>query len=156
MENYNEKTADILNDLLQINHDRIEGYEKAVDQLEDSDSDLKAIYNKMASQSRAIAGELEAEVVKLGEKPAQDTTLRGKIYRAWMSVKDTFTGDDRQATLNACEYGEDAAQKAYETALSTDFPMDPSVQNMIAKQKQDLRSSHDEIKRMRDQYQTTH
>jgi hypothetical protein len=33
-----------------------------------------------------------------------------------MDVKVSFSGNDRQAILESCEFGEDAAQKAYKDA----------------------------------------
>ena len=66
-----------------------------------------------------------------------------------MDVKATFTGKDKTSLLDACEYGEDAAQKAYRDAMETEgLPAD--IRDFIAEQKKALRSSHDEIKAMRD------
>ena len=40
----NEQITELLNDLVKINNDRIEGYEKAADQTKASDIDLQAIF----------------------------------------------------------------------------------------------------------------
>jgi len=53
----------------------------------------------------------------MGGTLAQGTTASGKIYRAWMDVKAVFTGHDRETILSNCEAGEDAAQRAYTSAL---------------------------------------
>jgi uncharacterized protein (TIGR02284 family) len=73
----------------------------------------------------------------------------GKIYRGWMDVKATFTGNDRTSILSACEFGEDAAQKAYEKALKKPG-LSSDVRQLIQDQKDQLRMAHDKIKRMRD------
>ena len=74
----------------------------------------------------------------------------GKIYRAWMDIKAMFSGKDRHTVLSNCETGEDAAQKAYNTALAEeDLPH--FLHEMISSQKQILKDSHDEIKALRDQ-----
>ena len=67
-----------------------------------------------------------------------------------MDLKATFTGKDRKAILASCEYGEDAAQKAYETALSSDAELSSEIRQLIMDQKANLRRSHDRIKQLRD------
>lgn len=140
-----ELTTEVLNDLVQINNDRIEGYQKAIDELKDGDSDLKQLFSKMISESL----EYKSQLVSAGAHPDNDTTNSGKIYRVWMDVKAMFTGHDRQTVLNNCEFGEDAAQKAYNTALSEGgLPSDVIV--LLTQQKQTLKASHDQIKFLRD------
>jgi len=146
----NENVIEILNDLIQINNDRVEGYQRAASELETEDSDLEGTFSKMQSESRQYVSELTQEVVKLGGEPSKGTTASGKIYRAWMDVKATFTGKDRKAILASCEFGEDAAQKAYEAALSSDESLPMEVRQLIANQKAALKTSHDLIKKLRD------
>lgn len=146
----NDNTVEVLNDLIRINNDRIVGYEKAANEARDIDVDLRAIFNRMSEESRQYAAELTQEVVKLGGDPATGTTNSGKIYRAWMDLKATFSGNSRQAILENCEFGEDAAQKAYDSALKTDAELSADVRQLIANQKSSLKTSHDVIKKYRD------
>jgi len=146
----NENIIEVLNDLIRINNDRTAGYTRAAEDAKDVDIDLRTIFNRMAEESRQYATELTAEVAKLGGEPATGTTASGKIYRAWMNVKDMFTGKDRHALLASCEYGEDAAQRAYEDALATDAFLPTNVRQLIATQKSSLKTSHDMIKKYRD------
>src|SRR5687768_10543455 len=146
----NENVIEVLNDLIRINNDRIVGYEKAAEEARDIDVDLRAIFNRMSEESRQYAAELTQEVVKLGGDPATGTTNSGKIYRAWMDIKATFSGSSRQAILENCEFGEDAAQKAYEAALKSDAELPADVRQLIANQKSSLKTSHDVIKKYRD------
>jgi uncharacterized protein (TIGR02284 family) len=106
----------------------------------------------MADESRQYATELTAEVGRLGGDPATGTTASGKIYRAWMDVKATFTGKDRKAILASCEYGEDAAQRAYEDALASDAELPANIRQVITNQKAALKSSHDMVKKYRDMH----
>ncbi len=148
----NEKLVEVLNDLIEINNDRITGYEKAVEETKDIDVDLKAVFNKMADESRKYKTELTSEVSRLGGEAAQGTTNLGKIYRVWMDVKATFTGKDRQSVLEACEFGEDAAQKAYRDALASDAEIDADTRQLITDQQSSLKTSHDIIKKYRDMH----
>jgi uncharacterized protein (TIGR02284 family) len=151
---FNDNTVEVLNDLIEINNDRIAGYHRAIKETEGEDMDLKAIFNRMADESRQYIAELTQEVVKLGGQPETGTTNSGKIYRAWMDVKATFTGNDRKSILASCEFGEDAAQKAYDAALTTDEELPSDVRQLIANQKASLKTSHDVIKKYRDMHAT--
>lgn len=149
MEN-KEKVTDILNDLIQINNDRISGYENAIKELTDDDSDLRSLFNRYIQESREYKSELTTEVTRLGGDPSKGTTNSGKVYRVWMDLKAAITGKDRKTILSNCEFGEDAAQKAYNTALNADVDMDTTVRDLIVRQKSALKVGHDEVKRLRD------
>lgn len=152
----NKIAIEVLNDLIKINNDRIAGYEKAAENVEKSDVMLKTLFYQVAEESHEYRKELNDRVVALGGEPATSSTTPGKIYRAWMDVKATFSGDDAKAMLEACEYGEDAAQKAYKAALdrSEDYPA--SVRHLIEDQKNMLKMSHDLIRNRRDEYREVH
>ncbi len=140
---------EILNDLIQINNDRVAGYQKAIGELKDDDADLKALFVKMVGESHQYKMALATEVQAMGGVADTDTTTSGKIYRAWMDVKAAFTGHDRTTVLSNCEFGEDAAQKAYEMALKAD-DLSANLRTLITEQKVSLKVSHDEIKALRD------
>ncbi|MBX3240859.1 MAG: PA2169 family four-helix-bundle protein [Chitinophagaceae bacterium] len=141
---------DALNDLVKINNDRIAGYQKAIEELNDEENnDLKSLFSRMITESKACKEELEQMIHSYGGNSDTGTTASGKLYRAWMDVKAFFGGGDRATILKNCEAGEDAAQKAYETALEDDSVM-AETKILIRKQKEQLRHSHDEIKQLRD------
>ena len=145
-----EKLANILNDLIRINHDRVVGYEKAIEELKDGDADLKTLFQRYIIESRQYAQELTQEVTRQGGDPADGTTNSGKIYRVWMDLKAAIAGKDRKTILDNCEFGEDAAQKAYDVALNSDVELEPSLRDLIVRQKATLKVGHDEVKRLRD------
>lgn len=142
-------TAEVLNDLIQINNDRIEGYQKAIEELDSVDADLNNLFKSFITQSQELKSALQSEVSLLGEEVDTGTTVSGKIYRAWMDVKSIFSGKDRQTVLNNCEFGEDAAQKAYKEAEKSDDLL-PNARALITSQKLELKSSHDKVKILRD------
>lgn len=149
---HTQKVIEILNDLIQINNDRIIGYEHAIKELKDEDSDLKTLFASMIDESRQARMALGAEVQALGGEmeTGTSTTNSGKIYKAWMDIKAVFTGHNRKTILNNCEFGEDAAQKAYSAALaSEDLPA--YLSDLLSTQKHLLKGSHDEVKALRDQ-----
>jgi len=146
----NDKLVGVLNDLIQINNDRINGYEKAIEEIKDKDVDLQGIFSSMANDSRKYSAELSREVIRLGGNPDTGTTESGKLYRVWMDVKALFTGKDRQAILESCEFGEDAAQKAYRAALASDAEIPVETRQLITGQQSSLKKAHDLIKEYRD------
>ena len=145
-----KETIEVLNDLVEINNDRIVGYEKALDETKDADEDLKILFASMIDESRKIRLDLANEVQVLGGEYERDTTARGKLYRAWMDVRAAFTGHDRHAVLANCERGEDAAQNAYREALKEENHIPAYIRTMLSEQQQTLRASHDKIKALRD------
>jgi len=142
-----------LNDLIRINNDRIEGYSKAAALAKDQD--LQSLFSGFTQQSRQLANELRGLVnSRYGsdendKRVTDETTASGKIYRAWMDVKDKFTGGSRKSVLASCEFGEDAAQKAYRSALEDD-ELSPDLRSVIERQKAELLEAHNQVKRMRD------
>jgi uncharacterized protein (TIGR02284 family) len=148
--NTNDKLTGVLNDLIKINNDRTKGYVNAAEESKSIDVDLQGIFNKMADQSRKFAAALTHEVGRLGGEPATGTSASGNIHRAWMDVKATFSGKDKQTILDSCEFGEDAAQKAYRAALASDAEISADTRQLITDQQGDLKTSHDLIKKYRD------
>ena len=151
----NKEIIGVLNDLIRINNDRTAGYTRAAEDTKNVDVDLRTIFERLADDSRQNAIELTSQVGRLGGEPATGTTASGKIYRAWMNVKDMFTGKDRHALLSSCEYGEDAAQRAYEDALESDAPLPTDIRQLIVSQKASLKNAHDMIKKYRDVHAIT-
>jgi uncharacterized protein (TIGR02284 family) len=147
------KVIEVLNDLIKVNMDRIEGYEKAAEEVKDSfEAEVKSVFYEMAEESRRYKDALSREVISLGGTPATDTTAAGDIYRAWMDMKVAFTGNDVLAALQSCEYGEDSALKSYKKALEKDANWPAETLNLVSNQRQSLKASHDRIKRYRDEH----
>jgi uncharacterized protein (TIGR02284 family) len=146
-----KETIEVLNDLIQINNDRITGYEKAIRETKAEDEDLKILFATMIAESHRNKIALATEVQTMGADVENGTTTSGKIYRAWMDVKAVFTGHDRHTILANCEAGEDAAKKAYRTALEHEA-LPAYIRELLVQQEGALLASHDEIKSLRDQY----
>ncbi|MFO7655806.1 MAG: PA2169 family four-helix-bundle protein [Bacteroidales bacterium] len=144
-----EKAIDVLNSLITINNDRIEGYETASNETEEQD--LKTLFAQFMATSKKCKQELVMEVTTLGGEVAEGTKTSGKFFRVWMDVKAALTGKDRKAILNSCEFGEDKAQDTYEKALENDSDyLSAEQQSMVYEQKAQLKADHDHIKALRD------
>lgn len=148
MEN-NNTIVDVLNDLIQINNDRAEGFEKAAKDINEENIDLKVTFDEFASQSRHNITELAALVGSKGERPDDGNTVLGTLHRAWIDIKATFGGSDRHSILEECERGEDAIKKAYKDALQEN-ELGEDVRDVLLKQQDAVQMSHDAIKALRD------
>jgi uncharacterized protein (TIGR02284 family) len=146
-----KEIIEVLNDLVMINNDRIRGYEEAVKELKDDDQDLKSLFDHLIVESQQIKSDLIQEIQVLHGDVENKTTEMGKIYRGWAGLKAIFTGDSRHAILSNCEFGEDAAQKAYNKALETE-KLPAFLRELLSNQQATLKVSHDEIRDLRNQY----
>jgi uncharacterized protein (TIGR02284 family) len=144
----NQEIVDCLNNLIQINNDRIQGYLTAAQ--ETDQDDLKSVFSDMMKTSQDCRRELVQEVSKLGGTPVEGTTVSGKIYRVWMDVKAALTSKDRKAILNSCEFGEDAAVKTYQTELDSDALNGTEYLLIVKEQFSKIKAGHDKIKQLRD------
>jgi len=144
-----QKNIEVLNSLITINNDRIEGYETASKETEEQD--LENLFTEFISHSQKCKQELVTEVVKLGGEVEEGTLLSGKFFRVWMDVKAALTGKDRKAILNSCEYGEDVAVDTYKKALiSHDEDLSSEQKTMLTAHHTVIKADHDKVKAMRD------
>jgi uncharacterized protein (TIGR02284 family) len=144
----NSKNIDALNKLIEINNDRIEGYQTA--SKEAKDTDLISLFGDLAATSQKNVSELSSEVTRLGGTPEEGTRVTGKFFRAWMDVKAAFTGNDRHAILESCEFGEDKALETYESVLEDGADLSAENRALVVNQQTALRAEHDRVKALRD------
>lgn len=139
----------LLNDLVKINNDRVEGYRKAEQQAK-GNTDLQSIFKEKTHQSLNFTAELKHYIRLLGHDYNSDTTFAGKVFRTWMDVKNTFKPNNTTSILDSCEFGEDAAIKAYDNALRSDTEISAEIRQHILEQQTAIKKSYDLIKRYRD------
>lgn len=143
------KSIDVLNILIEINNDRIAGYETASKETEESD--LKSLFSDLKQMSQICKSELVSEVQSLGGVPIEGTKTTGKLYRIWMDIKSALSGKDRKTILNSCEFGEDAAVDTYRKVLSDNLEDITTTQhNMLRSQFILIKQGHDKVKSLRD------
>lgn len=144
-----EKSVKVLNDLIEINNDRIAGFEKALADINDENADLKLLFQEYATQSRKNSQELTALVAGYSADVETGTSISGGLHRAWIDVKSLFGGSDRESILNEAERGEDAIKAAYHVAL-TEGNLPANAIETVNQQAVEIKSAHDKIKALRD------
>jgi uncharacterized protein (TIGR02284 family) len=147
-----EKSIDVLNSLIEINNDRIEGYKTA--SKETKEADLKNLFFQFTETSEKCRRELVSEVHRLGGKIAEGTTTSGKFFRAWMDVKVALSSNDRKTILNSCESGEDSAVDAYNDVLKHHLEdLNGEQKVMINHHHSSIQADHDRVKVLREELQ---
>lgn len=144
-----EKSISVLNDLTEINNDRVAGFEKAIADINEENIDLKAVFQQYSAQSRKFSQELTAIIAGYGEEVETGTSVAGTLHRAWIDVKSLFGGSDRAGILSEAERGEDSIKAAYKLALESG-ELTGEALDTVNKQAQDIKTAHDAIKTLRD------
>lgn len=146
----NTELTDLLSDLVRINNDRIIGYQHAVKDLSEEDSDLRPVFQEKIGESSAFVNHLESYIQSAGGTPPEGTTVSGKLFRVWMDFKATVTGNGRKAILDSCEFGEDDALEEYKDVLQSGTVLPEPILQTIGSQQSAIKKSHDAIKTLRD------
>jgi uncharacterized protein (TIGR02284 family) len=105
-----------LNELIEINHSRINGYKKAAEDIDGGD--LKGLFQGMVNESEHFAEALSEHVEKFKGEPTDASTFTGKIHQVWLDFKAAISSNNRETILSSCEFGDQTAIKAYDTALA--------------------------------------
>jgi len=114
-----EKILNLLNKLIQIINDRIEGYEIASKETEETD--LKNLFSQFICNSKKFRTELVNEVKKLGGDPLNGTNTSGKLFRVWMDATAASAVRDRKSILISCEYGDSVAVGVFSKTIKENF-----------------------------------
>jgi uncharacterized protein (TIGR02284 family) len=125
-----------LNELIQVNNDRIMGYEVA--SRESSDFSLRNVFYDIASDSRKFKAELSKEVALLGGIACEKTSTSGKMNEVWKNVRVALISKQRKAIVDACELEEIAAVEVYTNVIKSDSYVPASIKEVIFEQRQKL------------------
>ena len=133
-----EELNDKLNNLITKNYDAEKGYKKAADLVEDPQ--LKEFFRNQAQNRYDFGHALKSEIKSTGGEVDKGTSITGDLHRAWMSVKDTFSGNDNKAMLEEVVRGEEAAVEEYREVLK-EATLPPTTQNIISEQIQSIQGA---------------
>lgn len=114
----------ILGELIETLEDGRKGYERAAEQLDDSNPGLAANFRKTAQQRIGFADELRSAAGASAGEVDSSGTAAANLHRGWLSLKDALSGDDPDAVVKAAVTGEEHALKEYQKALDADVPTD--------------------------------
>jgi uncharacterized protein (TIGR02284 family) len=144
----NEHNAiSVIENLIETCKDGQKGYQDAASHAKRSD--LKTYFNEQSLERARFAGELEAELIRLG-KPDKKVSgsVSGTLRRAWIDTKVSLGGGDK-TILESVEAGEDNAKEAYQKAMTSDLP--ENIAQIVRPQAASVQRAHDKVKSLRDE-----
>ncbi|MGD0570371.1 MAG: PA2169 family four-helix-bundle protein [Candidatus Sulfotelmatobacter sp.] len=144
----NENNAiSVVENLIETCKDGQKGYQDAASHVKRSD--LKTYFNEQSLERSRFAGELEAELIRLG-KPDKKVSgsVSGTLRRAWIDTKVSLGGGDK-TILESIEAGEDNAKESYQKAITGDLP--ENIAQIVRRQAASVQRAHDKIKSLRDE-----
>lgn len=147
MQNNNETTVNVLQELNQFVNDRIEGYKHAAEASKNPAH--QSYYKDLVNESNMFSNEINRNISKYGGERQESTTAKGKIFRGWMDVKSAVTGSDEEAIIEANLTGEEWAQKAYNDALDHRAELPEAIVQMVEKQKQTSLTTCERLRQMK-------
>jgi uncharacterized protein (TIGR02284 family) len=143
----NEKTASVLNELIEICKDGQQGFASAAEAVENPE--LRTLFTQYSAQRASFAQELQREVRSQGEKAETTGHVAGTLHRGWINLKAAITGKNEHAIVAECERGEDAAKEAYQKALEGN-QLPGTVLPIVQRQSREIQAAHDKVKAIRD------
>ena len=147
----NNPTVSTLNDLLQITNDRIEGFNKVEDKVWEKYPNLKSDYNNMVDQSQKMRLDLKNLISERNGDADDSTTVAGGLHRTWIDVKNAFSSDNAETTLENVTFGENAAIEAYEKALDSG-DLCPESSRVVQDQLHSLKASYEKFKNLENRH----
>ncbi len=144
----NEKTVSVLNDLLKITNDRIEGFGKVEGKVWEQYPDIKDEYDRMISQSKMMKNELINLINEKKGTANDSSSVAGSLHRTWIDIKNSFTiGSVEESTLSNVVFGEKAAVDAYQKVLDDGY-LCPQSFDLITEQLYSLEHSYQQFKKI--------
>jgi len=139
-------TISVVENLIETCKDGQKGYQDAASHVKRSD--LKTYFNQQSLERASFAGELEAELIRLGKPDKKISgSVGGALRRAWIDTKVSLGGGDK-TILESVEAGEDNAKEAYEKALTGSLP--GNLMEIIRRQAAGVQRAHNKVKSLRD------
>ena len=136
----------VVEKLIETCKDGENGYRDAAEHAKRSD--LKTFFLSQSLERAKFAGELQAELPRLGEHGKKNSgSVSAAVRRAWIDTKVTVGAGD-QSILESVERGEDSAKEAYEKALAGSLPN--NIAEIVRRQAASVKSAHDRMRDMRD------
>ena len=140
--------VDALEKLIEVCRDGQNGYREAAGHVKDPE--LRKFLEEVSLERAKFAGDLEAEVVRLG-KPDLDRSgsVQGAIRRGWIDLKGNLGGRDDEI-LSSIESGDASAKSTYDKYVN-DNRLHDDILGIIRNQAQALEGALDRIHAIRQQ-----
>tara|TARA_R110000824_G_scaffold23782_3_gene84604 strand:- start:300 stop:743 length:444 start_codon:yes stop_codon:yes gene_type:complete len=109
-----DKSIDILNDILETLIDSTHGYEKAAEIAKRPT--LQEFFSRRAASRRTMAAAVRNEITNLGGTSDNDGTILASAHRVFMGLSAAVQDND-EAAIGAVDTGEEHLRNKFEKAL---------------------------------------
>jgi uncharacterized protein (TIGR02284 family) len=141
-----DNVIDVVETLIETCKDGENGYRDAAEHVKRPD--LKTLFLSLSLERAKFAGELQAELPRLGEHEKKDSgSVSAALHRAWIDTKVGLGGGDK-TILESVERGEDNAKENYSKAMHGSLP--GNVLEIVRRQASSVQAAHDKVKGLRD------
>lgn len=127
----NKETISVLNDLIAICSDGLEGFRTAAEAVQSSDA--KSLFQSRVRMIEVAEVELKEVVRRLGGSPAEHGHAVASLHRGWMNLKTAVADRKDDAIISEVIRGEEAAVEHYRNAVRKQ-PLPPDVRVLVEKQ----------------------
>lgn len=113
-----DEIVDALNDLIELDHNAIGGYDSAIKGLE-SQPDIRKTFETFRADHERHVQELSPFVTQYGGKPAKRPGAMGLLQKGWTEMSKLGGAD---AIVSAMVSNEETAVNTYEAGVTKAFP----------------------------------
>ncbi|MDQ0594160.1 uncharacterized protein (TIGR02284 family) [Chryseobacterium ginsenosidimutans] len=146
----NQKEVSILNDLLHITNDRIQGFAKVEGKIWEKYPHEKGEYARMVSLGKVMKNELIDLIKENGGEAEDSASIAGALHRTWIDVKNSFTiGNTEESALENVIFGEKAAVDTYQNAIDNGNLSGKSLE-IVSEHLKHIKDSYDQFKNISD------
>src|SRR4051812_34960863 len=145
-----QSAAEILNDLIQVNNERISRYEQLIADLDPADKELRYLFARIVGDSHVNKITLATELQAMGEYIDFSPTRRGKVYQVAYESMVRLSNSGRIQMLDDTNTCEAAVLKGYEYSIHAE-DVAAYLRDLLTEHQLRIRQSSDEIRLLRDQ-----
>jgi uncharacterized protein (TIGR02284 family) len=142
------KSIEVLNTLIEINNERLDGYKTASKGT--YESDLIILFFEFQQKSKKNKTELIAEIKKLGGELRRKKRKKSLLHILWIDFKTALENKDREDLLSTCECDDYKTFRSYRTILKDNFDvLNKELLTKLKAQEHAIELDYDKIKVLR-------
>lgn len=141
-----DDVIEIFTGLAETCRDGAQGFRMAAEAMRDGE--LRRLFESYAEQRAAFADELRSEIERRGGSAPSGGSVAASLHRGWMNIRSVVSGGSQDTIVAEAERGEDAAMRAYESALA--HVLAASVRPLVERQYARVREARDRLRTLRD------
>lgn len=149
-----QTAAEVLNDLIQLNNERISRYEKLTLLLTAGDYELRLLFAGIIGESHQNKIALATELQAMGEYIHLSPLKHGKVYEAAIAEMANFGEATRLDILNHTDAFENAVLLGYDYSLHSE-DVAAYLRDLLFLHQTRIRSWHQQVKELREKMLNT-